>query len=91
MRRMSALLLIALGLSAAAVIFGVGSALAGGSRNVPVAGTGGPQTGPFTPWDGSAGPEFPAGEESDEGPAAFGGAATAGRSRTRRSGRASRA
>jgi hypothetical protein len=68
MRRTSALLLLALGLCAAAVIFGGGSALAAGTQNVPVSGTGGPQTGPFTPWDGNPGPEFPGGSESDETP-----------------------
>ena len=39
---------------------------------VPKVGTGGPQTGPFTPWDGTTGEEFAGGDE-EEGPDAFGG------------------
>jgi hypothetical protein len=39
---------------------------------VPLAGTGGPQTGDFTPWDGSAGDEF-AGAEDESGPNAYDG------------------
>jgi len=68
MRSNSVRLLIALCLCAAAAVFGAGSAAAGGVQNVPVSGTGGPQTGPFTPSDGSGGLEFPGGSESDETP-----------------------
>src|ERR671935_281506 len=39
---------------------------------VPLAGTGGPQTGDFTPWDGSAGEEF-AGAEGEDGPDPYAG------------------
>src|SRR5919204_6637717 len=39
---------------------------------VPLAGTGGPQTGDFTPWDGSAGDEF-AGAEGEDGPDPYAG------------------
>jgi hypothetical protein len=68
MRGISVRLLIALCLCAAAAVLGAGSAHAGGTQNVPVSGTGGPQTGPFTPWDGTAGPEFHFGAESDATP-----------------------
>src|SRR5438067_13127910 len=70
MRSNSARLLVALCSCAAAAVFGAGSADAGGAQNVPVSGTGGPQTGPFTPSGASGGLEFPGGSESDEAPGA---------------------
>jgi len=42
------------------------------SSQVPKVGTGGPQTGPFTPWDGSAGDEF-AGVENEDSPDPYAG------------------
>ena len=68
MRSIPARLLVALCSCAAAAFLGAGSAHAAGAQNVPVSGTGGPQTGPFTPSDGSGGLEFPGGSESDEAP-----------------------
>src|SRR5580765_3093662 len=47
-------------------------ASAAGSSLVPKAGTGGPQTGAFTPWDGTGGQEFPQQEDEDQ-PDAYGG------------------
>src|SRR5437868_10224404 len=73
MRSNSVRLLVALCLCAAAAVFGAGSADAGGAQNVPVSGTGGPQTGPFTPSGASGGLEFPGGSESDEAPGAASG------------------
>jgi hypothetical protein len=85
MRTSSVSLLLAIAASiAGAAVFGVATAHAEW-RSIPVSGTGGPQTGPFTPWDGSAGPEFPGGE-ADGGPSAFGGA-IADRSLSRGSGK----
>jgi hypothetical protein len=44
------------------------------SRQIPIGGTGSPQTGNFTPSAGDVTPdEFPTGEESDEGPDPYGG------------------
>lgn len=43
------------------------------SSLVPKVGTGGPQTGPFTSWDGTAGDEFAGVEDGEEGPDAYGG------------------
>ncbi len=40
-------------------------ASAAGSSLVPKVGTGGPNTGSFTPWDGAAGPEFASLEDED--------------------------
>jgi hypothetical protein len=69
MRSISVRLLLAVGLCVAgAVVFGVGVAHAD-VRSVPVSGTGGPQTGSFTP-SGSSGDEFPA-QEEEAGPDAF--------------------
>ena len=45
---------------------------ASAGASVPLAGTGGPQTGAFTPWDGSAGEEF-AGAEGENGPDPYAG------------------
>src|SRR5215471_5516929 len=45
---------------------------ASAASSVPLAGTGSPQTGPFTPWDGTAGDEF-AGAEAESGPDAYAG------------------
>jgi len=42
------------------------------SSQISRAGTGSPQTGTFTPWDGNGGPEFAGGDE-DEGPDPFDG------------------
>ncbi len=45
---------------------------ASAASSVPRAGTGSPQTGAFTPWDGTAGDEF-AGDNGEEGPDAYSG------------------
>src|SRR5262249_48964316 len=45
---------------------------ASAASSVPLAGTGSPQTGPFSPWDGTGGDEF-AGAAGEEGPDAYGG------------------
>ena len=47
-------------------------ASAAAASSVPLAGTGSPQTGAFTPWDGAAGDEFAGGDEED-GPNAYAG------------------
>jgi hypothetical protein len=69
-------LLFALTAGAAAVImFSAASASAGGGSQIPIAGTGSPQTGAFTP-SGSGdvtGGEFAGGGDSEEGPDAYGG------------------
>jgi hypothetical protein len=69
-------LLFALTVGAAAVImFSAASASAGGGSQIPIAGTGSPQTGAFTP-SGSGdvtGGEFAGGGDSEEGPDAYGG------------------
>jgi hypothetical protein len=69
-------LLLALTVGAAAVImFSAASASAGGGSQIPIAGTGSPNTGAFTP-SGSGyvtGGEFAGGGDSEEGPDAYGG------------------
>jgi hypothetical protein len=69
-------LLLALTVGAAAVImFSAASASAGGGSQIPIAGTGSPNTGAFTP-SGSGyvtGVEFAGGGDSEEGPDAYGG------------------
>jgi hypothetical protein len=69
-------LLFALTVGAAAVImFSAASASAGGGSQIPIAGTGSPHTGAFTP-SGSGyvtGGEFAGGGDSEEGPDAYGG------------------
>jgi hypothetical protein len=69
-------LLLALTVGAAAVImFSAASASAGGGSRIPIAGTGSPNTGAFTP-SGSGyvtGGEFAGGGDSEEGPDAYGG------------------
>src|ERR671930_2237105 len=47
-------------------------ASAAAASSFPLAGTGSPQTGAFTPWDGAAGDEFAGGDEED-GPNAYAG------------------
>jgi hypothetical protein len=68
-------LLAGLALAVVALTASAGTATganAGATSLVPKVGVGGPQTGPFTPWDGSAGPEF-AGQENEDSPDAYGG------------------
>jgi hypothetical protein len=69
-------LALALTVGAAAVImFSAASASAGGGSQIPIAGTGSPHTGAFTP-SGSGdvtGEEFAGGGDSEEGPDAYGG------------------
>jgi hypothetical protein len=70
MRSLSSWLALAFALAAAAAMtVAAGSASAGGSSQIPLAGTGSPQTGPFSPSgdEGITGDEFPgADEEADE-------------------------
>jgi hypothetical protein len=69
-------LLFALTVGAAAVImFSAASASAGGGSQIPIAGTGSPHTGAFTPSGSSdvTGGEFAGGGGSEEGPDAYGG------------------
>ena len=72
MRMNSARRLLAFGVCVAAVAVWIGSALAGGTSAIPVAGSGGPHTGAFTPSSsGGAGDvEFPgqAGSDASPGP-----------------------
>jgi hypothetical protein len=75
MKRLSWRLPLALTACLAAVAFlAAGSATAGGSSQIPIAGTGTPQTGDFTPSAGDVTlDEFPTGGESDEGPDPYNG------------------
>jgi hypothetical protein len=68
-------LLLALTVGAAAVImFSAASASAGGGSQIPIAGTGSPQTGAFTPSGvGDFTAEFVGGGDSEAGPDAYGG------------------
>jgi hypothetical protein len=66
-------LLAVLALAVVALTASAGTATgASAASSVPRAGTGIPQTGAFTPWDGTAGDEF-AGDSGEEGPDAYGG------------------
>src|ERR671930_1451592 len=66
-------LLAVLVLAVCALTAATGTATAASAgASVPLAGTGGPQTGAFTPWDGSAGEEF-AGAEGENGPDPYAG------------------
>jgi hypothetical protein len=66
-------LLAVLALAVVALTASVGTATgASAASSVPLAGTGSPQTGPFTPWDGVSGDET-AGGAAEEGPDAYGG------------------
>jgi hypothetical protein len=61
--------------AAAVIMFSAASASAGGGSQIPIAGTGSPHTGAFTP-SGSGdvtGGEFAGGGDSEEGPDAYGG------------------
>src|SRR5919204_2064130 len=75
MKRLSWRLPFALTACPAPVAFlAAGSATAGGSSQIPIAGTGTPQTGDFTPSAGDVTlDEFPTGGESDEGPDPYNG------------------
>src|SRR5919109_69758 len=75
MKRFSWRLPLALTACLAAVAFlAAGSATAGGSSQVPIAGTGVPQTGEFTPSAGDiTADEFPTGGESEQGPDPYNG------------------
>ena len=75
MGKASLRLLFALTAGAAAVImFSAASASAGGGSQVPIAGTGGPQTGAFTPSGvGDFTAEFAGEGDSEAGPDAYGG------------------
>jgi hypothetical protein len=68
-------LLAVLALAVVALTASAGTATGASSAAaslIPRVGTGSPQTGPFTPWDGTSGDEF-AGAEEEEGPDAYGG------------------
>jgi hypothetical protein len=68
-------LLAVLALAVVALTASAGTATGASSAAaslIPRVGTGGPQTGPFTPWDGISGDEIAGGEE-EEGPDAYGG------------------
>jgi hypothetical protein len=56
-------------------MFSAASASAGGGSQIPIAGTGSPHTGAFTPSDSGdvTGEEFAGGGDSEEGPDAYGG------------------
>jgi hypothetical protein len=72
--RLALLAVLAFGVVALAASAGTATgASAASSSLVPKVGTGGPQTGAFTPWDGTAGEEFAGEEDGDEGPDAYGG------------------
>jgi hypothetical protein len=68
-------LLAVLALAVVALTASAGTATGASSAAaslIPRVGTGGPQTGPFTPWDGISGDET-AGGDAEEGPDAYGG------------------
>src|SRR5919201_482698 len=71
--RTKLVLLAGLALAVCGLTAATGTATgASAGASVPLAGTGGPQTGAFTPWDGSAGEEF-AGAEGENGPDPYAG------------------
>src|SRR3954452_18835059 len=77
MKRTLLWLALAGALSAATVVWLVSAAPAGAARaatQVPLGGTGSPQTGDFTAWSGEATQdEFPSGEDTEQGPDPYNG------------------
>src|SRR5262249_36977960 len=67
-----AVLALAVGVLTASAGTATGASSAAASL-VPRVGTGSPETGAFTPWDGTAGDEFAGEGAEEEGPDAFGG------------------
>jgi hypothetical protein len=63
---------LALAVCALTASAGTATGASAAANAVSLAGTGSPQTGPFTPWDGTAGDEFAGGDEED-GPDAYAG------------------
>ena len=63
---------LALAVCALTASAGTATGASAATGAVSLSGTGGPQTGDFTPWDGTAGDEFAGGDEQS-GPDAFGG------------------
>jgi hypothetical protein len=67
-----AVLALIIGALTASAGTATGANATAGTSGVPLAGTGGPQTGEFTPWDGTASGEF-AGDNGEEGADAYSG------------------
>jgi hypothetical protein len=63
--KLALLAVLAFAICALLASAGTATGASASSALVPKVGTGGPQTGPFTPWDGSAGDEFPTLEDED--------------------------
>src|SRR5262249_23825911 len=70
--KLALLAVLALAVVALTASAGTATGASAAGSLIPRVGTGGPQTGPFTPWDGTSGEEVAGGEE-EEGPAAFAG------------------